>query len=1052
MRRLAIIDVVGGQQPMSNEDGTCWIVFNGEIYNHQEIRRELEDHGHVFRTRSDTEAILHGYEEWGAEVVRHLRGMFAFAVWDQRRERLFLARDPVGIKPLYWTRAGERFLFASEIKALLQDEAVPRRVNREGLHHYLTYLYVPAPGTMFEGIHELPPGHRLVWEKGSVSVEEYWAGPEALLEGDAGPSVTPDSLWQVLKESVNAHLLSDVPLGAFLSGGLDSSVIVALMAELSDQPVMTFSVGFRAAGLYDELQYARQVARHFHTDHNELVVDPDQVALLPEIVRFLDEPLADASVLPNFLVAQLARKFVKVALTGIGGDELFGGYRRYFGDAMARRWQRIPRPLRRNVLLPALRTVPSFGDTALGDTSRLVQKFLEPLDLPPEERYLAWNAFYSEEAKRELYATPQEHPFAPSPSLMSPHFARVAHRPFAERAMYVDMKSYLPGDPLFLSDRMTMANSVEARVPFVDTRVMDFAARIPLSQKLRGQSTKVILRDVLAGRVPGTIIRRPKRGFGTPIDLWLRRELSGLADRLLSEDLLRERGYFRPEYVTWMREQQASGRRDFSQHLWALLVFELWHRTFIDGNLSAREGLTFDDLGIGSGSPPIPTAAGHPGADRLDPRASQPAAAPIHAPARLRILLVSDVDPADPSSGAERLLNEHAVGLAASGHRVVVLTRQEHQERPGEEEYRGVRIVRHPVGGIGPLGFVRAVIRNGGLAFAKLLNQEPFDLVNVHQPLAAAAVLSRPESRSLPLLYTYLSPWANEYRLRRVRKNDPEGASGGILDRAWVYMNSKARERMEARAVHQADRLLVLSDFSTAQLSDIHGVSVDRVSMVPGGVDTDRFLPALDRDQVRDRLGLGRGPLLLTIRGLEPRMGLSSLVEAMGTILSAYPECRLLIGGTGPLEEGLRTQVRQAGLEGNVRLLGHVPEAELVAYYQAADLFVLPTRYLEGFGLVTVEAMACGTPVVGTPVGGTQEILRGYDPRFLTRSIEAPDLAARILERLPEVLGDEALRQRCRTFAVDHYSWAILIPQVEALMRKTIAQRRAGVGEGRTLS
>jgi asparagine synthase (glutamine-hydrolysing) len=599
MRRLAIIDLQSGHQPIANEDETCWIVFNGEIYNHRELRHELEAKGHQFRTGSDTEAILHAYEEFGVDCVSRLRGMFAVAIWDSRQERLFLARDPVGIKPLYWVEAAGRLLFGSEIKALLQDPAVPRRVNRAGLHDYLRYLYVPAPQTMFDGIYQLPPGHRLLWQRGTVTVEEYWSGPAALLEGGAGPPVTASEVWSVLRESVGAHMLSDVPLGAFLSGGLDSTAIVALMAELSNQPVRTFSIGFRASGLYDELKYARQVAQHFRTDHNEYVLDPDAIGLLPEIIRHLDEPLADASVIPNYLVANLARRSVTVALTGTGGDELFGGYRRYYGDQMARRWQRVPGLLRRHVLLPALRLFPSSGDTAVGDAVRLAQKFLEPLDLDPERRYIAWNAFFSEESRGHLYADGfREDERADSNAGMLAHFDRVGHRPFADRAMYLDLRSYLPGDPLFLSDRMTMANSLEARVPFVDPKVMEFAARIPLSQKIRGRSTKLILRQMLAGRVPETIIHRPKRGFGTPIDLWLRRELSGLLDRMLSPAVLRERGYFRPEYVTWLREQQASGRRDFSQHLWALLVFELWHRAYIDADLSNRKRLSFDDLGL----------------------------------------------------------------------------------------------------------------------------------------------------------------------------------------------------------------------------------------------------------------------------------------------------------------------------------------------------------------------------------------------------------------------------------------------------------------------
>jgi asparagine synthase (glutamine-hydrolysing) len=1051
MRRLAIIDLETGRQPIANEDETCWIIYNGEIYNHRQLRRELEGKGHRFRTASDTEAILHAYEEYGVDCVRHMRGMFAFAIWDARQERLFLARDPVGIKPLYWTRSGDRLLFASEIKALLQDPAVPRRVSADGLHHFLTYLYVPAPQTMFEGIHQLPPGHRLVWQRGTLTVEEYWAGPAAMLEGQAGPPVAPEEVWEVLKESVGAHLLSDVPLGAFLSGGLDSTAIVALMAELCSQPVRTFSIGFRDSGLYDELKYARQVAQHLRTDHHEFVVDSDAVGLLPEIIRHLDEPLADASVIPNYLVAQLARRSVTVALTGIGGDELFGGYRRYYGDAMARRWQLLPRAVRRHVLLPALRLIPVNGDTFLGDGSRLAQKFLEPLDLAPEPRYLAWNAFYAEEDKRQLYALHHHRPAEDgSHALMMAHFDRMRHRPFADRAMYLDLKSYLPGDPLFLSDRMTMANSLEARVPFLDPRVMEFAARVPLSQKIQGQKTKIILRQMLAGKVPPEILHRPKRGFGTPIDLWLQRELSGLMDQVLSPGLLRERGYFCPEYVTWLREQQALGRRDFSQHLWALLVFELWHRAFIDTNLSSRQGLTFEDLGLSSSlqptmsdqsraPDPLPSVVAESHGSWTVP--TQPAARRTGNP--LRILMVADVDPVHVIGGAERMLNEHCRRLAGRGHRIVVLTRRDDPSLPIEEQYHGVRVVRHPVGGVGPVGFVRTVLREGGAAFSRLVEQEGFDLVNVHQPLAAAAIMGRAGAARLPVLYSYHSPWADEYQIRRRRRSRPLGAAAGLGERAWVHLNSQARERLERRALWQSDRMMVLSDFSTSQLRRIHQIPVERVVVIPGGVDVNRFRPAANRAGLRRDLGLPEGQLLLTVRNLEPRMGLDSLITAMRTVLAAKPDCRLVIGGSGPLKEQLVQQVRELGLEHAIRFTGFIPEERLPDYYAAADLFVLPTRHLEGFGLVTVEALACGTPVLGTPVGGTQEILCQFDPRFLFQSAEPEAIAERILEWLPRIQGDDEVRARCRRYALEHYSWDVLIPQVEALMEQIVNQRIA---------
>jgi asparagine synthase (glutamine-hydrolysing) len=965
--------------------------------------------------------------------------MFAVAIWDERRERLFIARDHVGIKPLYWTCTAERFLFGSEIKALLQDPAVVREVDREALHHYLTYLYVPPPRSMFKGISQLPPGHRLIWEAGEIHVEEYWAGPAAMLQGEPGKPVTSDEVWDVLRESVDAHLLSDVPLGAFLSGGIDSTAIVALMAELSSKPVETFAVGFEAAGLYDERPFAAAVARHFGTNHHEFAINEGAVAQMPEIIRHLDEPLADASVIPNYLVSQLARQHVTVALSGAGGDELFGGYRRYFADEMARRWRRVPRPVRKNLLLPALRVIPATGDTALGDMSRLVQKFLEPLDLAPENRYLAWNAFFSESAKSELYASRETR--ADSAEVMLPHFQQVQHRAFADRAMYVDLKSYLPGDPLFLSDRMTMAHSLEARVPFVDTRVMEFAARIPVNQKIQGRRTKVILRDMLVGRVPDEIISRPKRGFGTPIDVWLKGELSALVQQVLSPEAIRARGYFRPEYVQWLLAQQSAGKRDYSQHIWALLVFELWHRTYIDQNLSGNVGLSFDDLGLKLGSSTSTTPGFAPAAAPMKATSSPATARATPERRSLNILMAADVDPVHVIGGAERLLNEHCTRLAARGHRVVVLTRREDRTRPAEEMYRGVRVVRHPVSEGNPVAFAQSVLREGGKAFKALVAQENFDLLNVHQPLEATAVLRCPESRELPVIYTYLSPWSDEYRTRFNRRKAGAAAPAGAAMHAWMQMNSRVRERVERDALCRSAAVLVLSQFSASQIRDIHRLSTDNVTVIPGGVDSERFRPPVDRQALRRELGLPDGPLLFTVRNLVARMGLDALIDAMRTVVDGRPDCQLVIGGSGALRPALEQQVERLGLQQNVRFAGFISEERLADYFGVADLFVLPTRALEGFGLVTVEALACGTPVLGTPIGGTQEILRRFDREFLFQGVEAAQLAEGILRQLPQIEANAELRDRCRAFSLEVYSWDVLIAQIEELMFRTAGVR-----------
>lgn len=406
---------------------------------------------------------------------------------------------------------------------------------------------------------------------------------------------------------------------------------------------------------------------------------------------------------------------------------------------------------------------------------------------------------------------------------------------------------------------------------------------------------------------------------------------------------------------------------------------------------------------------------------------------------RLRILMVADVDPVHVIGGAERMLNEHSRRLAARGHRVVVLTRRENPDFPPTEEHEGVRVVRHPVGGLGPLGFIRSVLREGQTAFERLLDEEKFDLLNVHQPLAASSVLASPQSQKLPVLYTFLSPWPDEYRIRFERRAKLRNPLLGAALRAWMEMNSRAREGMERRALRRAERILVLSRFSASQLREIHGETEARISLIPGGVDTGRFHPPTDRAALRRELGFGEGPVFLTVRNLVPRMGLDSLLTAMRRVVAVRPDSLLVIGGKGPLQECLEAQARELGLERHVRFAGFIHEAQLPDYYGAADAFVLPTRCLEGFGLVTVEALACGTPVLGTPIGGTQEILQEFDPAFLFRSPDAEDMAARLLERLPEIVGNEELRARCRRYAVENFSWEVLIPCVETLMQQMVA-------------
>jgi asparagine synthase (glutamine-hydrolysing) len=594
MSRLSVVDLSTGHQPMANEDETCWIVFNGEIYNFPELRRELEARGHRFRTRSDTEVILHAYEEWGSGCVPRLRGMFAFAIYDRRPQtssphghaspvggRLFLARDRVGKKPFYYYYDADRLIFASEIKAILAYPHVPRRINRCVIPLYLAYGYIPAPCTIFEAIYELPPGHTLSAQDGQVTIREYQGLPYSdTSDLHLSNQTCIERLRELLEEAVRIRLMGDVPLGAFLSGGLDSTAIVALMARLMDQPVKTFAIGFEDDLSFNELEFARLAARTYGTDHHEFVVRADAIALLPKLVWHYDQPFADSSAIPTYLVAKLTREHVAVALTGDGGDELFAGYERFAAARLAEVYCRTPAVMQA-VLVQLLRALPE--STRYDGFVRRARRFIENAPLPLAQRYLGWVGIFHSSFIQELLndradVDPTEH--------FKTYFERIQEADPLSQLLYVNTKTYLPSDLLVKTDRMTMANSLEARCPLLDQELLEFAARIPSGFKLRGLTTKHIFRQALQGLVPPEIIHRKKHGFGVPVGHWFRTHLKNdVREILLSPRALR-RGYFRQEVLRQLVEEHESGRRDYGHCLWALLTFEMWHRVFIDQEIT----------------------------------------------------------------------------------------------------------------------------------------------------------------------------------------------------------------------------------------------------------------------------------------------------------------------------------------------------------------------------------------------------------------------------------------------------------------------------------
>lgn len=576
MRRLSIIDLAGGHQPIFNEDQTICVILNGEIYNYLELKQTLEQLGHQFATRSDTETIVHAYEEWGDECASRLRGMFAFAVWDKKQERLFIARDRLGKKPVYYYTDGKRLFFGSEIKALLENEATPRRLNFRALDAYLTLGYVPAPDTMFEGIHKLPAGHVMSVSHGHYEIREYWD-----LEYDQSqPRTLPEyreQLKALLEESVRIRLMSDVPLGAFLSGGIDSSLVVALMSRYMNQPVKTYSVGFAQREL-NELPYARMTAERLGTNHHEIPVDTCTPELVEKLVWHLDEPVADPAAVPTYLVSQLARETVTVVLTGEGGDELFAGYDYYRANPFPQlRWT-LPEGVNQRALPMLARGINSV----LG-RQRYHERTIWYMSMPPGAQMAAWVAIFTDEARERLYTPPAHFRAAANRAkeAFTHFYTRYEGLDELHRLMYIDTKVWLADDLLMKVDKMSMATSLEARCPFLDHRLMEFVATIPSNLKLNGGTSKYILKEIAAEILPEAIIRRPKHTFDVPIGTWIKGSLRDLTQNIISEGVIPGEKLFSEDYICGrMWSDLETNTPGVARQFWSLLNLGLWARKY----------------------------------------------------------------------------------------------------------------------------------------------------------------------------------------------------------------------------------------------------------------------------------------------------------------------------------------------------------------------------------------------------------------------------------------------------------------------------------------
>lgn len=580
-RRLSIIDISSaGHQPMHNEDKTVWIVFNGEVYNFKTLKADLELKGHKFSSDADTETVIHLYEEYGEDCLKYIRGMFAFAIWDEKSQTFFAARDRAGKKPFIYSNSGGRFCFASGFSSLLSSRFIEKKINLSAIHYYLTFGYIPSPLTIYQNVFKLPPAHMLLLRDGKLQVKKYWELNYSK-KADISEEDARDETLRLLKESVRMRLYSDVPLGAFLSGGIDSSAVVALMSEASAQKVKTFSIGF-AEKDYNELKYARIIAKRFDTEHREFIVKPNALEVLPLLVEMYGEPYADSSCIPTYYVARETKKYVTVALNGDGGDESFAGYERYRAMLLAESYQKKPEVFRK-IIYGLAEILPDSVNSK--NKLRRIKRFLSAVNLPAEERYLRWVSVFDKGLLREVYS----HDFYEkvsenySSNLLSMYFNN--HHKIdntLDNILEADINTYLPDDLLVKVDIAAMANSLEGRSPFLDHKLMEFAAGLPEEYKIKKNINKYILKMALKNMVPEEILSRGKMGFGVPVGRWFKHELKPFLMETLLSDISLSRGYFNPETVRFLVKEHAEGRKDFTFQLWALLMLELWHKRFID--------------------------------------------------------------------------------------------------------------------------------------------------------------------------------------------------------------------------------------------------------------------------------------------------------------------------------------------------------------------------------------------------------------------------------------------------------------------------------------
>lgn len=961
MRRLSIIDVSGGHQPIHNEDETVWVVYNGEIYNFPELRSGLEKKGHKFYTQSDTEVIVHLYEDLGAECVKKLRGMFALALYDERRQSLLLARDRLGKKPLHYALDGSRLYFGSEIKAILAAAPHLGELDTAGLLQFFYFDYIPDPHTAYCRIHKLPPGHLLEYENGTVRVEQYWDLPEYGTNHISSEEECLEELENRLAEAVRIRLMSEVPLGALLSGGVDSSIVVALMARASSSPVKTFSIGFENED-FNELRYARMVADRFGTDHHEMVVKPNLWETLQKLTGMMEEPFGDSSMVPTYHVSAMARKHVTVALAGDGGDELFAGYTRYSVNLKRRYLDRIPAWLGRQYRSSLYPHLPA---AARG------RKMSWNLLLGSRDRYLDGVSFLpARHREQALFSRDFQERIARLPDPLQQFRGYYDHGPAKDplsRLLYLDTKTYLTADVLAKVDRMSMAASLEVRAPILDHEFVEWVTSLPAKWKYRNGTGKYILKK-LAERlgIPRELLDRRKQGFALPLVHWMRQDMKKELQQILLDPRTLQRGYFNPDAVRAIVEEHVSGKRNHPGVLWQLLVFELWHRNFLEQLPAASEPRVWD----ATAGVPADTAS-QQNTDAFQSAVACKTALPAKEQGQLRVAIVA------PSL---RKVGGQAV-------QANLLTRNWRDDPSVEPRFIPIDpefpawvrwMERVPI--------LRTVVR--APLYWRMLWREVGDADLVH--IFSASYWS-----------FWLAPVPAWVAARLQGKKTILNYHSGEAD------NHLSRSRLARAMLRRMGRKVVPSDY----LRDVFRQF---------GIETEVIPNLMDDGLVRYRERREVSPVLICTRGCEPYYAVDDVVRAFGLVQQAYPSAQLILAGGGSLEAEVMKLVEELQLK-NVEFPGRISRQEIGAFYDRSGIFV-NASVLDNMPVSLIEAFAAGLPVASTAPDGIRYLVEHERTGLLSPPRKWQHLGENILR----LLRDPGLAQRIAANArgqVENYRW-----------------------------